>query len=89
MSINEDELEQFCIEIFEDIEYEYILGPELEERESPTQVVLHQRLHDSIYKLNKDLPNSAREQAINQLLRIDTPDLLLQNQYVHNLLIEF
>jgi len=88
MTINEDELEQFCIEVFEDIDYEYILGTELEERESPTQVVLHQRLQDNIYKLNKDLPNSAREQAINQLLRIDTPDLLLQNQYVHSLLVK-
>ncbi|MDH5645869.1 MAG: HsdR family type I site-specific deoxyribonuclease, partial [Candidatus Heimdallarchaeota archaeon] len=88
MSINEDQLEQYCIETFEDIDYEYILGTELEERESPTQVVLQQRLQDSIYKLNKDLPNSAREQAINQLLRIDTPDLLLQNQYVHNLLVK-
>jgi type I restriction enzyme, R subunit len=88
MRLTEEELEQFCIEIFEDIEYEYILGTKLEERESPNQVVLYQRLIDSIYKINKHLPNLAREQGINQLLRVDTPDILLQNLYVHNLLVK-
>ena len=59
-------------------------GPE---RSNFQQVVLIERLRQAIAKLNPNIPATAREQALNQVLNLDTPIQLVANRRFHGLLV--
>jgi type I restriction enzyme R subunit len=50
-------------------------------------VVLIERLRQAIAKLNPNIPATAREQALNQVLNLDTPIQLAANRRFHGLLV--
>jgi len=92
--ITEDHIESFSIELLQSLGWQYIHGlaiapgAEQSERESFEQVVLIDRLRKSLSIINPLIPKEAQEQAIQNVLRIYSPELLHNNEEFHKLLIE-
>ena len=90
----EDDIEQLLIEELESLGYYYVYGPEIAhdgefpERGNYSDVVLHNRLKEAILQLNPSIPEEAREDAFKQVLRISSPDLLVNNEAFHKMLTE-
>lgn len=92
--ITENHIEQYAIEELESLGYKYVYGGDIapggdsEERESYEQIVLTDRLRQQVSAINPDIPESAREQAVQSALRIFSPVLLTNNEDFHQFLIE-
>lgn len=90
----EDHIEQYAIEELENLGYTYIYGPDIapegqaEERASFSEVVLKERLRNTIHRINPDIPPHAKEEALKQALRIGSPDLVSDNEAFHRMLTE-
>jgi type I restriction enzyme R subunit len=91
--MTEDGLEQETLAWLCDVGYRHVYGPEIAvdgnapERSNYTQVVLVERLRGAIGRLNPLIPLAAREDAMQQVLNLDTPVLLSANRIFHRLLI--
>ncbi len=92
--ITEDKIETFTIEQLQLSGWEYMHGlsiapgSEHSERESYEQVILIGRLRTVVARINPHIPESYREQAIQKVLRIYSPELLHNNETFHQLLVE-
>lgn len=92
--ISEDHIETFAIETLQSLGWVYVHGlgiapgAEHAERETFEQIILTNRLRRCIARLNPVIPESAREQAIQKVLRIYSPDLLHNNETFHQYFIE-
>jgi len=92
--ITENIIESFAIELFEKLGYEYIYGPtiapdgETPERETYEQVLLIDRLRKAVKRINKSIPADAQAEAIKEIQRIASPELLANNEAFHRLLTE-
>ena len=92
--ITENDIELYAIEELERLGYSYIYGPDIapdsdhSQRESYDQVVLVNHLKEAIAKLNPTIPHLAQEDALKQVLRIGSPDLLTDNEAFHRMLTE-
>ncbi len=58
------------------------------ERQSYSDVVLIGRLRNAINRLNPGIPAEAKEEAVRQLLRVESPDLVVNNHRFHKMLFE-
>ena len=91
--MTEDQLEQEALSWLTDVGYSHVYGPEIAvdgnrpERSNYTQVVLVERLRNAISRLNPFIPLLAREDALQQVLNLDTPVLLAANRQFHRLLV--
>lgn len=91
--MTEDQLEQEAIDWLKDVGYTHLYGPDIApdgdspERRDYRQVLLIDRLRDAINRLNPGIPLPAREDALRQVLNLDTPVLLSANRIFHNLLV--
>ncbi|WP_332876173.1 type I restriction endonuclease subunit R [Massilia sp. S19_KUP03_FR1] len=91
--MTEDQLEQETLAWLIDTGYSHVYGPDIAvdggspERSNYIQVVLVERLRDAISRLNPHIPFSAREDALQQVLNLDTPVLLSANRLFHRLLV--
>lgn len=91
--MTEDQLEQETLAWLIDTGYSHVYGPDIAidgdapERANYTQVVLIERLRGAINRLNPSVPYSAREDALQQVLNLDTPVLLSANRLFHRLLV--
>ncbi|MDP3877285.1 MAG: type I restriction endonuclease subunit R [Methylobacter sp.] len=91
--MTEDQLEQETLAWLADVGYTAVYGPDIAvdgnapERSNYVQVVLVQRLRDAINRLNPRVPQVAREDALQQVLNLDTPVLLAANRHFHRLLV--
>lgn len=89
----EDELEQASLEILQSLGYEYIHGTELSpsaefpQRESYREVILSEKVKEALFRINKDLPNEALENAYRQIISFNSPSLEENNKYFHNLMV--
>lgn len=89
--ISEDHIEQIIIQEFVELGYSYINGADIspegraQEREY-NEVVLKNRLHTAISKLNPNVPSEAQEEAVKKVLRTDSPNLYQNNYQVHKYL---
>ncbi len=86
--ITEDEVEQSALDIFRDMGYEVLFGPDiseggLHEERKYTEVVLAERLRQAIASINPDVPEDAREQALKKVLRAETQNLVENNHIFH------
>jgi len=94
IKITESEIEEFSIELLEDLSYQYISGPEIApdgerpERVSFEDVILLERLQTAVRRINFNLPSSAIEDAIKQIQRIHSPELIANNETFHRMLTE-
>ncbi|MBU1054795.1 MAG: type I restriction endonuclease subunit R [Proteobacteria bacterium] len=92
--ITESEIEKFAIELLEKSGYQYIYAPsiapdsETPERESFEEVLLLERLRTAIGRINPSIPADIREDAIKQIQRIHSPELIANNEAFHRLLTE-
>ncbi|MDO8940557.1 MAG: type I restriction endonuclease subunit R [Methylicorpusculum sp.] len=91
--MTEDQLEQETLSWLTDVGYTSVYGPDIAfdgktpERSNYSQVVLVERLRNAINRLNPWVPLVAREDALQQVLNLDTPVLLAANRHFHHLLV--
>jgi type I restriction enzyme R subunit len=91
--MTEDQLEQETLGWLNDVGYTHVYGPDIAvdgnspERSNYIQVVLVERLRQAINRLNPQVPLVAREDALQQVLNLDTPVLLAANRQFHRLLV--
>lgn len=90
--ITESDIEQYTIEELEDLGFLFLHGPdiapdgEFPERQAYSDVVLVDRLRAAIQRLNPNIPANAREQALREVQRINSPELLTNNESFHRFL---
>jgi type I restriction enzyme, R subunit len=93
-SITEDEIEQYQLQLLQTLGYAYSNGYNIQpegkqqERESFGDVILIDRLTQSISRINPTIPADARQQAIREIFNIGSPDLLNNNETFHRYLTE-
>ena len=91
--MTEDQLEREALGWLSELGYAHRIGPDIApdgpapERSNYTQVLLVGRLREAITRLNPLVPVAAREDALQQVLNLDTPVLLAANRAFHHLLI--
>ncbi len=92
--ITESEIESFAINLLEKQGYRYIYGPSIApdsdtpERAFFEEVFLTDRLRNAVSRINPAVPADAREDAIMQIQRLATADLIANNEAFHRLLTE-
>ncbi len=86
--ITESAIEQFAIELLEKAGYQYVYGPDIApdgvtpERRSFEDVLLFERLTAAIARINPNVPADVREDAVKQLLRFNSPELISNKRYL-------
>jgi type I restriction enzyme R subunit len=100
--ITETEIEKFAIELLESSGYQYIYGPSIapdsecrgessfapSKRQSFEDVLLMDRLKTAIGRINPAIPADTREDAIKQIKRLNSPELITNNETFHRMLTE-
>ncbi|MBD3654675.1 type I restriction endonuclease subunit R [Kangiella sp.] len=92
--ITEHSIEDFAIKLLEHLGYEYIYAPsiahdgEYPERSSYEEILLTHRLAEAVRRINPTVPPTAQEEAIKEIQRIHSPELLTNNESFHRLLTE-
>jgi type I restriction enzyme R subunit len=92
MTFHEGVVEGAALEWFGELGYAVGHGPHLApgesaaERDSFSQVVLVERLRESIGRLNPSIPGEAREEGLRKVVRVATPSLTQTNRAFHRLL---
>ncbi|MEK3731706.1 type I restriction endonuclease subunit R [Paenibacillus sp. FSL M8-0334] len=85
-SYTESDLEQAALEWFEELNYEKAYGPDISpegeypERQFYHDVILKDRLRDSLIRINKHVPREAIEEAIKVVEVPRSPSLLINNK---------
>ena len=88
---NESELEIATLEWLEDLGYDIVEGPDLapngdcSERDSFQDVVLVNRLRDSLKRINPTLPVDVIDASVQKILANSSPNLILNNKQFHQL----
>lgn len=92
--MTESEIELFAIEQLEHLGYQYIYAPDIApdgekpERQSFEDVLLIERLQEAVGRINPKVPAEAREEAVKQIQRINSPELIANNEAFHRMLTE-
>lgn len=92
--ITENTIEQFTIELLERLGYQYIYAPDIApdgerpERNSYEDVLLTERLQNAIRRINPAIPVDSQEEALKEIQRINSPELLANNEAFHRMLTE-
>ncbi|MDD3592218.1 MAG: type I restriction endonuclease [Sulfurovum sp.] len=92
--ITENEIELFAIELLEKLGYRYIYAPEIAPdsenpmRSSFEEVILKEKLLSSMIAINPTLDYPLIEDAVKQIERIHSTELLTNNESFHKLLTE-
>lgn len=90
--ITEDAVERLAINLLEKQGYTYIHGSTIApegktpERESYSDVILKDRLQNTINTINPDLPSEALEQAFKEVINLPTQELFANNEAFHMML---
>ncbi len=91
--MTESEVEDAALEFLSELGYDILHGPDISpggdspERETHGEVILLQRLRSAIDKLNPDIPDSAKEEAIRKIQKTESPLLVTENQRFHQMLV--
>ena len=92
--ITESAIEKFTIELLEKQGYEYIYGPtiapdsDLPERQSFEDVLLLERVKKAMDRINPTIPSDALEDALKQIQRLSSSELISNNEAFHRMLTE-
>ena len=92
--ITENTIEAFAIELLDKLGYEYIYGPDIAhdginpERNSYAQVLLLGRLQSAVKRINHGISVDSQEEAIKEIQRIASPEMLTNNKTFHRFLTE-
>lgn len=91
--ITESEVEQVALDILKDLGYHIVNGPDIApdgtnpERRSYQDVILVERLREAINRINPNIPKDAKEEAVKKVLRVESQNLVTNNQHFHSLLV--
>jgi len=85
MGLNERGLSEIpAIETFQSLGYEYVSAAELgSERQSISEVVLRDRLEDSLSAINPNIPQREYRRLLDNSLSTQSPNLLEDNHHFH------
>jgi len=92
--LTEFSIENFTIELLETLGYQYIYAPDIApdgekpERSSYEDVLLTERLQNAIKRINPKVPIDSQKEALKEIQRINSPDLLANNEQFHRMLTE-
>lgn len=92
--ITESAIEEFAIELLEHQGYQYIYAPDIApdsdtpERDRFEDVLLLEILRKAVGRINPEIPVDAREDAIRQIQRLNSPELISNNETFHRMLTE-
>lgn len=92
--ITENTIESFAIELLEKLGYTYTYGPDIApdsdnpERKTYEQVLLVERLQNAVKRINNSIPAEVQAEAIKEIQRIASPELLANNEVFHRLITE-
>jgi len=92
--MTESEIELFTIELLEKLKYQYIYAPDIAPdgekpaRKSFEDVLLIERLQEAVGRINPKVPAEAREEAVKQIQRLNSPELIANNEVFHRMLTE-
>lgn len=92
--ISEDHLEQLCLTWFQDSGWEYRHGPDLApdgdtpERSDYRQVLLQDRLHEALRRLNPGVPEPVLEEVLHRITKLHEPALAQSNRRFHESLLD-
>ena len=90
--MNENEIELFAIELLEKQGFSYIAGSDIapgaenEMRSSFDDVLLEGKLRAAIDRINPNIPADARADAFSEVKRINSPELMANNEAFHRML---
>jgi len=93
-NLDEAQVETVTVEYFRGLGYGYAHGPSIApdgdapERADYGQVVLLRRLQDALRRINPVMPDEVIEDAIRQVTRTDSPDLVVNNRAFHSKLVD-
>ncbi|PEI96180.1 DEAD/DEAH box helicase [Bacillus pseudomycoides] len=93
-TFTEELLEEAVIELLQGMDYEYVYGPDIShdgerpERRDYREVILEQRLRDALFKLNRNFPEEALEEAYRKIITYNSPSVIENNRAFHQLLVE-
>ncbi|MCF7795578.1 type I restriction endonuclease subunit R [Patescibacteria group bacterium] len=91
-TLNESNIEQNLIDLLINQGYEYFYGPDIapysanQQRERFDSVILENHLKASLKRLNPNIPESARDEAYQNILNLGSQDLMANNEKFHNFL---
>ncbi|WP_230407766.1 type I restriction endonuclease subunit R [Undibacterium rivi] len=92
--ITEEQLEQLCLNWFQEIGYDYVCGYDIApdgvspERADYRQIILPARLFSALQKINPQIPVATLEQVALHIAKPETPILIKNNKAFHQLLLE-
>jgi len=92
--LTESAIEELAIQLFEQLGYSTIYAPDIApngdnpERRRYDEVVLTERLNAAVQRINPAIPLLARQQAVKDVTRIQSTDILANNEQFHRLLTE-
>lgn len=93
-TLTESQIESFAIQLFEQLGYKSLYGPDIAPdgsaplRTSFEEVVMKGILQRAVKRINHDLPSDVCDDAVNEVFRIASPDLLANNEQFHRMLTE-
>ncbi len=94
MSFTESELEEAVLEWFRGLKYEYTPGPDIApdgerpERKDYRDVVLFDRLKQSLRNINPRVPESAITDTVTKIVGVSSSSLIESNYSFHRMLVE-
>ncbi|GAB6137467.1 type I restriction endonuclease subunit R [Halanaerobaculum tunisiense] len=89
---SEEELEEATLDWFRGLGYTVLFGPDIapdeerSERKDYQQVVLEDRLRDALYRINRDVPTKAIEDAIRKITIPENADMIENNRDFHQMI---
>ena len=92
--ITENAIEELAIEVLGKSGYHYIYAPDIapdcdtSERQSFEDVLLLDRLQKAVNRNNPNVLSDAREDAVKQIQRLNSPELIANNEAFHRMLTE-
>ncbi|PKL35156.1 MAG: DEAD/DEAH box helicase [Spirochaetae bacterium HGW-Spirochaetae-1] len=93
-NLTESSIEQYAIDLLTGLGYQYIYGPDIApDSESPLrgsfeEVILTENLKNALARINPAIPAEARDDALKQIMRLSSPELIVGNEAFHRMLTE-
>jgi type I restriction enzyme R subunit len=92
--LTESVIEDFAIKLFEQLGYSYVYAPDIApDGENPRrshydEVILKDRLWTAVQRINPSVPHLALQEAVKDVERIHSPELLVNNETFHRMMTE-
>lgn len=94
LKFDEEMVELATLQILSELGYEHIKGADIspggesEERVSYSDVILKERVKNALFKINRNLPQDALDEAYRQIIAFNSPSLEENNKHFHNLMVD-